>query len=691
MTWFRYILLITIIGTWGFVFYSYEPLPNNRVEGMSGGSLNVAYEECAQDQGLPMIGWRPAPIAALSLKDRNVLLGCAAESGNLEFLQWTLKDTNERLSLDKRFEGRWPLASVAAWQDGKASVEALKLLLEKNDALWGRDSLPMLSVAVYEAATVDAASYLAKKYPDLLKDGSRALLFPEDHEKYLGLTVAQYHAFKGRIAVAEYFAGKGSSVATRDFPFRHWLLEKDKNKLLDDKLEVFLVARGVPVDERDGKGCTVLCAAVALGDERIVSRYLARGANANAADNAGETPLHDAARKNRRALVTLLLGYANPNLRNHKGQTPLHLAFSAAAWQASEALLDKGVRLDIRDTVGRTPLFECVSQGCPLLDRLAVSGVDFDLRDNARNSLLHEAAAFNGAASGMAQMLIARGTQIDSKNIEGKTAMHLAVERNDSALVSLLLAKGALPNERDNLGNTPLHRASSAETVIFLLAAGANPDLANKRGDRPVNGTIERTRMLFYSPAQIRARADTLPRYFSSIRVLGKTDSSIVLTSPTSGTLGAVAQGADNTMTTGEVEFILRGAALEYRVQQSCEAGAYMKWGEEEESLILRHLPVHSSWQDVIALEDKPRSFRAKIKSDGCGLPAITPEIILAAIKRQQPADVAKWQAVAKGCAATVGNNERCSIFVRPVLRVLVKRGNEWKEAGILHTVEAEE
>lgn len=691
MRWFRYILLITIIGTWGFVFYSYESLPDYRVEGRPGGSLGVAYEECAQTHGLPMRGMRTVPIAELGINDRNILLGCAAQSGNLEFLRWTLKGAKERLSIDRRFEGGWPLAAVAAWADGKMAVEALKLFLEENDVLWKSNSSAPLSAAIYETATVDTAKYLAKKFPDLLKEDNRALFSPEDYPKYFGLTVAQYHAFKGRIAVAEYFAGKGSRIATRDLHFRHWLLEKDKNKLLDDKLDVFLAAHGVLVDERDDKGSTVLCAAVALGDERLVSRYLARGANANAADNAGETPLHDAARKNRRALVTLLLGYANPNLRNHKGQTPLHVAFSTAAWQASEALLDKGVRLDIRDTLGRTPLFECVSQGCPLLDRLAASGVDFDIHDNARNSLLHEAAAFNGAASGMAQMLIARGTPVDSKNIEGKTAMHLAAERNDPALVSLLLAKGALPNERDNLGNTPLHRASSAETVIPLLAAGANPDLANKRGDRPVNGTVERTRMLFYSPAQIRTKADTLPRYFSSIRVLGDTDSSIVLTSPATGTLGAVVLGADNTMTTGEVEFILRGADLEFRVQQSCEAGAYMKWGEEEESLILRHLPVHSSWQDVIPLEGKPRSFRSTIKSDGCGLPVITPEILLAAIKRQQPADVVKWQAVAKGCTATGGNSEHCSIFVRPVLRVLVKRGNEWKEAGILHTVEAEE
>ncbi len=686
---FRYFLLAAIVGIYGYVSY-FHGIPFwtevAQVRDLLPSQINTAYEECVFTDGLPVRGSRAVPVAELNTHDRNIVLGCAAESGSANFVRWALKDAKEPLSIESKYNGRWPVEWVAGWADGQAAVKILALLLEPNNAVWKTNSSASLMAALYGAKTVDAADYLVRHYPFLLEQNNRQSLSRDDIQNYFGLTLAQYHAYQKRLDLAEYFAGKGIKVAVPDQRFRHWLLDKDRNKLLDDKLDAFLTAHGVPPDERDNYGRTVLHAATVLHDEQLVAHYLvARGVNANVADRAGDTPLHEAARQNRLDLVKLLLARANPNARNHKGQTPLHEAFAAAAWDIAYVLLDKGARLDVRDNVGRTPLFACVSRGCPMLDRLAASGAAFDVRDNAGNSLLHEAAASNDTSGSMAQMLVARGAQVDAKNLEGKTALHIAADRNNHAMVRLLLDKGVSANAADNLGNTPLHLAHAPDIVEALLEAGANPDLANKGGMRPVNGTVARSRMLFHSPAQIRSKLDTLPRYFADIRVHGEYEQAVELATPTSGAIGRVIQGLGNSLSSGEVEFVPRGAALEFRVQQACQAGASLREGDE--ALMLDRLPVYSTWQELTVLEDKPRTFRAVIVPDKCELPTITPETIQTAIAQTQPAAIDKWQAATQACSRTEG---RCTIFMRPVLRIQVKNAKEWREAGLLYTHEEE-
>ncbi len=548
-----------------------------------------------------------------------------------------------------------------------------------------------LMAGLYESSTVEAANYLTARNDSLLQEDNELFIGHEEYPKYHGLTLAQYHAFNGRIDVAEYFASKGSRVAIPGKHFRHWILENDKEKtrLLDDKLDAFLEKHGVARDDRDEKGRTVLHLAVAQRDEKLVSYLLDRGANANIADEAGESPLYTASRNNHRAAVAALLAHAaDPNLRNHQGQTPLHAAFSAAAWDAAAPLLDHGARLDIPDTLGRTAAFDCVGRGCPLLDRLATAGINFTALDNAKNSLLHEAAGFAGTDNSMAQSLIAHGTPINLKNIEGKTALHIAASQNNFPLTRLLLDKGASVNEQDNLGNTPLHLARSSEVVTALLDSGANPDLANKGGEMPVNGAVERTQMLFHSPAQANSGSDTLPRYFTGIRAGGDAKHGVELISPTLGDIGMATEGADSTISTEEVEFVPRSAALEFRIQLACETGVHLADGGAE--LLLAHLALYSAWQDLNPLDGKPMAFRATIQAGNCDTPLVTPEKILENVRREHPAAAGKWRSAARACASGQ-NDTRCKVFMRPVLRVLVKDGNKWKEAGVLRTGENEE
>ena len=95
--------------------------------------------------------------------------------------------------------------------------------------------------------------------------------------------------------------------------------------------------------------------AVDLAD---VGRCLEAGANPNARDDKGGTPLQLAAtyNKNLAIIAALLEAGADVNGSNAGGVTPLHLAAAVNKNPAiAAALLDAGAAANVRDSVGRLP------------------------------------------------------------------------------------------------------------------------------------------------------------------------------------------------------------------------------------------------------------------------------------------------------------------------------------------------
>ena len=84
---------------------------------------------------------------------------------------------------------------------------------------------------------------------------------------------------------------------------------------------------------------------------------LAGGANLNALDNNGRTPLHIAAINNRFwAVKFFLIAQANTTMTDVNGQMPVHAAAASGATEALTAFVQAGFDLDTPDTHGITPL-----------------------------------------------------------------------------------------------------------------------------------------------------------------------------------------------------------------------------------------------------------------------------------------------------------------------------------------------
>ena len=166
----------------------------------------------------------------------------------------------------------------------------------------------------------------------------------------------------------------------------------------------------------------------------LIPKLIADGADIEATDRAGRTPLHLAAQYGRNAdlVKALLAAGADPEACDENRQTPLHraAAFSDNA-DVSKALLEAGAARNARDTRKRTPLHLAAREG-----------------------------RFAGVTA-----LLAAGADIEARDEDGATPLHLAIARNDAAeVVAALKSAGKIGNDRDEWGRTPMDYCRSEQT-----------------------------------------------------------------------------------------------------------------------------------------------------------------------------------------------------------------------------------
>ena len=78
---------------------------------------------------------------------------------------------------------------------------------------------------------------------------------------------------------------------------------------------------------------------------------------------------------------------------------------------------------------------------------------------------------------GQMQVLLAKRAEINTRNVQGWTPLHVAASGGDLAVVELLLKHGADVNAESHIGGTPLDHAvtygQSREVAALLQAHGA--------------------------------------------------------------------------------------------------------------------------------------------------------------------------------------------------------------------------
>jgi ankyrin repeat protein len=158
---------------------------------------------------------------------------------------------------------------------------------------------------------------------------------------------------------------------------------------------------------------------------------------------------------------------ADINARDENGQTPLHIAVIQDSKEMAELLIEKGARIDAKDKLGKTPLYDAVD-----LRKLEVAKLLLGREADARVIMASGDTALHAAAAkgykDMAELLLAHGSEINGGGAES-TPIHEAMTAGQKPMVQLLIDKGAdIP---------PIHAAAyfgQVNKVMELLAAGVN-------------------------------------------------------------------------------------------------------------------------------------------------------------------------------------------------------------------------
>ena len=261
-----------------------------------------------------------------------------------------------------------------------------------------------------------------------------------------------------------------------------------------------LLARGNSTPaERD----EALSWAARLDDLEAATLLIRAGADVNAANEYGATPLFLACTNGSERIVDALLkAGANPNTRFQSGETPLMTAARTGRIEAINALLRHGADVNVREGTpkGQTALMWAAAEGhTEAVQLLNSRGADVRARSESGFTPLMFTA--RGADLATAKVLLAAGADVNESATDGNTSLLIATMHGHTEFARFLVQEGADPNK--GAGFTPLHWAAGEwdtmltgtvgennewhhlgglrgqgklDFVKFLIAAGANPN-----------------------------------------------------------------------------------------------------------------------------------------------------------------------------------------------------------------------
>ena len=346
------------------------------------------------------------------------------------------------------------------------------------------------------------------------------------------------------------------SFAALDFPAASELVKR-------------LLAHGADPKEANAKGWTPLHAAAKAGEIESVKMLLDAGANIEAKGTDpsiagtmldGATPLFAADTEhlipdtpaakaaypdkptNNPAQELLLTRGANPNARDKNGVTPLMFAALASdrgggSEEAARLLCAHGADLLSKDKAGNTALHYAALWSGPIVKTLVranSSPAFLEARDADGNTSFLVAVSTGGyyarpysnvydphtkVSFPVIEALLQSPANRAARDNEGNTAFHLAV--SDERLALLRGANVPGWDAPNNAGVTPLYKAcfnGDVEAARFFLHCGATPDFKSKNGLSPravASRAFETGALPLYRAAQ-RRRLDQMLRLYAA-------------------------------------------------------------------------------------------------------------------------------------------------------------------------------
>jgi len=217
----------------------------------------------------------------------------------------------------------------------------------------------------------------------------------------------------------------------------------------------------------DGLGNTALHYIAQWRFDAWVPVLAKMGANIEAANATGETPLFAAVKQDSPSTIKALLDNGGSlYARDTLGNSLLHAAVRWHAIHGAETLLDKGLDINCHALNGKTPLHDSIRWWMPDMELLLLRrGADIEVRDAEGNTPFMEAILAGNAPS--MEQLYRRGADIKTRNFKGDTALHITASMDRTDLSAQLLTWGVSMHARNAQDRTPFQNAIAGSSRLI--------------------------------------------------------------------------------------------------------------------------------------------------------------------------------------------------------------------------------
>lgn len=346
-----------------------------------------------------------------------------------------------------------------------------------------------------------------------------------------GYTALEKAAARDKLEIAELLLANGAK-ATMGFPLADSKSEAMKTLLTKHgataserpkppkTLRFFSYAEGLTLnkiveeEERSGKmSPSVTVAAMRECPPAIITQLIKEGGDINEVHPVFGTPLNQAIeQRNELDFIAFLLKVgADPNLTGKALRSPpLYKAIGSRRVDLVQLLLEAGARVKSEDPDNRDNVLQhAIRIGNVEIARLLIkAGADPNGKVVERNGvrenpiLIKSFPSYYSDPHEMMFLMLEAGADPNVTDKEGRSALHVGVDRGNIKIVKALLEAGAKVNARDPEGRTPLFLAVKNRDLHHLveplLDAGADPRIKNKEGKNALDIAEERgdTRLL---------------------------------------------------------------------------------------------------------------------------------------------------------------------------------------------------
>lgn len=297
-----------------------------------------------------------------------------------------------------------------------------------------------------------------------------------------GATLLIEAAEKGDAALANTLLLAGAEPDGRGYSIQSTPLTRARNA----GVAAVLLRAGANANAVDGVGTTPLSWFASLGDAEGTKQLLAHGAAAKPEPPA-DPPLLNAADVASARLI--MEAGADVNQASRTGETPLMHAAARANEPLAKLYLDSGAKVQAKDSKGNTAFH--FARSAAIVSLLCRAGADPRALNDAGETplfdILHNARTVRA--------MIEAGVPVDTVSAERHvTALQLLLgdrREDDNAILALIRAGAGVAVEMPETKDSPLHQAvlrpsrKRVEIVRALLKAGADPACMNAEGKTP--------------------------------------------------------------------------------------------------------------------------------------------------------------------------------------------------------------